>query len=110
MELCNSIWQDILLKEVFMHLDTNEKISKLSLTTLLKNGKYIFVEIDSLEPMLMDSWSITKISGDWDELIPLRSDGKFAWCFHRDSDYFTANGWEVDDLSRRVYKKLKTNK
>lgn len=90
-----------------MQLQANEKLNKLSLTTLLKDGKYIFVEIDSLEPLLMDSWAISVFKGEWSELVPLRSEQKFAWCFTDDSSYFLSNGWEIDDLSRRVYNKLK---
>lgn len=92
-----------------MQLQASEKLNKLNLTTLLKDEKYLFVEVDSLEPLLMDSWSVSVFKGEWSELVPLRNEQKFAWCFANDSSYFTANGWQIDDLSRRVYKKLKQN-
>jgi hypothetical protein len=97
------------VRDDMQQLQANEKLNKLSLTTLLKDEKYIFVEVDSLESMLMDSWSISVFKGEWSDLIPLRNDKIFAWCFANDSSYFTTNGWEIDDLSKRVYKKLKQN-
>lgn len=93
-----------------MQVQVNEKLNRLNLTTLLKDGKYIFVEVDSLEPLLMDSWSISVFKGDWEELVPLRHDDRFAWCFQADVDYFISAGWDKDDLSRRVYRKLNRNK
>ncbi len=93
-----------------MQTQANEKLSRLNLTTLLKDGKYLFVEIDSLDSLLMDSWVISVFKGDWEELTPLRDDNRFAWCFSQDIEYFTNIGWDKDDLSRRVYRKLNKNK
>jgi hypothetical protein len=90
-----------------MTADVQSRINKMSLTSLMKDNKYIFVEIDSLEPLLMDSWSISSPNCEWDDLVPLYNDNKFAWCFARDEEYFKSIGWKVDDLSRRVYKKIK---
>ena len=90
-----------------MTTDIQNRINRMSLTSLLKDNRYIFVEIDSLEALLMDSWVIKSPVGDWDELTPLYQDNKFAWCFKRDEDYFKSLDWRVDDLSRRVYKKIK---
>ena len=93
-----------------MQAHANEKLTKLSLTTLLKDGKYLFVEIDSLESLLMDSWVISVFNGSWEELVPLCDDNNFAWCLQQDIEYFTSIGWRKDDFSRRVYQKLKKSK